>query len=96
MFDLITGTLERPLRERAPGSKTTSIVLHVVVLTLVVGIPLLRVTNTLPDMPEMMAFAVAPPAPPPPPPPPPAQLRLRRGPQNPAQPRSPCTKQPDS
>ena len=84
MFDLITGTLERPLRERAPGSKTASIVLHVVVLTLVVGIPLLRVTNTLPDMPEMMAFAAAPPAPPPPPPPPPAQAPA---PARPAEPR---------
>ena len=84
MFDLITGTLERPLRERAPGSKVTSLVLHVVVLTLVIGIPLLRVTNTLPDMPDIMAFAVAPPAPPPPPPPPPAQAPA---PARPAEPR---------
>ena len=75
MFDLITGTMERPLRERAPGSKITSIVVHVVVLTLVVVIPLLRVTNTLPDMPTIMAFAGAPPAPPPPPPPAPAPAR---------------------
>ena len=71
MFDLITGTMERPLRERAPGSKVTSIVVHVVVLTFIVVIPLLRVTNTLPDMQTMMAFAVESPAPPPPPPPPP-------------------------
>jgi len=71
MFDLITGTMERPLRERAPGSKVTSIVVHIVVLTLVVIIPVLRVTNTLPDMQTMMAFAAEPPAPPPPPPPPP-------------------------
>jgi protein TonB len=93
MFDLITGTLERPLRERAPGSKVASIVLHVVVLTLVVGIPLLRVTNTLPDMPAIMAFAVAPPAPPPPPPPPAAPAPAR-----PAEPRptaQPVTKQPE-
>jgi protein TonB len=93
MFDLITGTLERPLRERAPGSKVASIVLHVVVLTLVVGIPLLRVTNTLPDMPSIMAFAVAPPAPPPPPPPPAAPA-----PAQPAEPRTiaqPVTKQPE-
>ena len=92
MFDLITGTLDRPLRERAPGSKVASIVLHVVVLTLVVGIPLLRVTNTLPDMPDMMAFTVAPPAPPPPPPPPPAAAPAR-----PAEPRptaQPVTQQP--
>src|SRR3989442_867947 len=56
MFDLITGTMERPLRERAPGSKVTSIVVHVVVLTLVVVIPLLRATNTLPDMHTLMVF----------------------------------------
>lgn len=84
MFDLITGTLKRPLRERAPGSKAVSIALHVVVLTLVVGIPLLRVTNTLPDMPTIMAFAAAPPAPPPPPPPPPAPAPA---PARPAEPR---------
>ena len=71
MFDLITGTMERPLRERAPGSKVTAIVVHVILLTLVVVIPVLRVTNTLPDMQTMMAFAVESPAPPPPPPPPP-------------------------
>jgi len=70
MFDLITGTIERPLRERAPGSKVMSITLHVIVLTLVVGIPLLRVTNTLPDVQTIMAFAAVPPAAPPPPPPP--------------------------
>jgi hypothetical protein len=33
MFDLITGTMERPLRERASGSKITAIVVHVIVLT---------------------------------------------------------------
>jgi outer membrane biosynthesis protein TonB len=76
MFDLITGTMERPLRERAPGSAVTSIALHVVVLTLAVGIPLMSVTSTLPDTPTMMAFTAAPPAPPlPPPPPPPSPAR---------------------
>ena len=59
MFDLITGTIERPLRERAPTSTVVSIVLHVVVLTLVIGIPLLRVTNRMPDLPTIMAFAAA-------------------------------------
>jgi protein TonB len=75
MFDLITGTMERPLRERAPGSKLTAIVVHLIVLTLVVVIPVLRVTNTLPDMQTMMAFAAESPAPPPPPPPPPPPAR---------------------
>jgi periplasmic protein TonB len=77
MFDLITGTMERPLRERSPRSTAVSLMLHVVVLTLVIGIPLLRVTNTLPDLPTIMAFAAAAPAPPPPPPPPPAPAAAR-------------------
>ncbi len=70
MFDLITGNIERPLREPSPGSKVVAVLGHAVVLTLIVGIPLLRVTNTLPDVPTMMAFVAAPSTPPPPPPPP--------------------------
>ena len=58
MFDLISGTIDRPLRDPAPGSKVTTVAVHAVVLTLVVVIPLLRVTNVLPDMQTMMAFAV--------------------------------------
>jgi protein TonB len=75
MFDLITGSVERPLRERAPGSKVVSIVLHIVVLTLVLGIPLLTVTNALPEVPSMLAFVAPMPAAPPPPPPPPPPAR---------------------
>jgi len=75
MFDLITGNAERPLRERAPGSKVVSIALHIVVLTLVLGIPLLTATNTLPKVPAMMAFVTEAPATPPPPPPPPPPAR---------------------
>ena len=72
MFDLITGSQERPLRERSVGSKLISLVVHVVVVTLVIVVPLLRVTNTLPPMPaSIMAFVASAPAPPPPPPPPP-------------------------
>ena len=70
MFDLITGNTERPLRERAPGSKVLSIVLHVVILTVVIGIPLLTVTETMPEVPSIMAFVAPPPTAPPPPPPP--------------------------
>src|SRR3954469_5609905 len=79
MFDLITGTAERPLRKKAIGSKVVSMAVHAVVATLVVVIPLLRVTNTLPEMPVMMAFVAAVPeaAPPPPPPPPPAATAPR-------------------
>ena len=72
MFDLITESLERPLRKKSVGSKVLSLAVHAGVVTLVVVVPLLRVTNTLPEMPAMMAFVAAvPEAPPPPPPPPP-------------------------
>src|SRR5438045_645731 len=81
MFDLITGTAERPLRKKAIGPKVVSMAVHAVVATLVVVIPLLRVTNTLPEMPAMMAFVAAVPeaAPPPPPPPPPPAATAPRG-----------------
>jgi len=72
MFDLITGTGERPLRERSFTSKVVAIATHVVVVTVVIAIPLLRATNQLPELPTMRAFVVEPSAPPPPPPPPPA------------------------
>lgn len=78
MFDLLAGTLERPLRERAPLSKVVAALIHGVVLTLLVGIPLLRVTNVLPEVPAIMAFVAAPAAPPPPPPPPPARAVTAR------------------
>ena len=71
MFDLITGTIERPLRERSVGSKVVAAVVHSVVILCVVGIPLLLSTDQLPPIvPTMLAFVAAPPAPPPPPPPP--------------------------
>jgi protein TonB len=73
MFDLITDTLERPLRERSRSSKIVAVVAHIVVLLVVVVIPLLLATNELPSVPTMMAFVAPspePPAPPPPPPPP--------------------------
>ena len=70
MFDLVTGNNERPLREQMFGPKVLSITVHVIIAGLVVVVPLLRVTNTLPPMPAMMAFVASEPPPPPPPPPP--------------------------
>ena len=63
MFDLITGPGERPLRERSVTSKVVAVATHVVVIILVIAIPLLRVTNQLPELPTMRAFLVAPSAP---------------------------------
>jgi protein TonB len=86
MFDFITETTERPLRQRHPYTKVVSAALHVVVVTLVVGIPLLGVTETLPMVPDMLAFvAEAPPAPPPPPPPPPPAPRSAATPSKPVE-----------
>jgi protein TonB len=72
MFDLITGNVDRPFHEDSPRSTIVSVAAHAVVLVLVVGIPLLGVTNTLPEVPTAMAFVASVPAPAPPPPPPPA------------------------
>ena len=87
MFDLVAGSAERPLRERAPGSTAVSVILHVIVLTLAVGVPLMRVTNTLPDVPSaIMAFVAAPPTVVAPPPPPPASGPPKAAPRQPATP----------
>jgi protein TonB len=72
MFDIITDTAERPLRERSLGSKLVAVVVHATIILALVVIPLLGVTNQLPPvLPTMMAFVAAVPAAPPPPPPPP-------------------------
>jgi len=70
MFDLVThGQQGRPLREAAPGSTVTSIVVHAIVVTLVLVVPLLRITHALPPPVAVGAFVASAPAPPPPPPP---------------------------
>lgn len=72
MFDVYSGTLRQ---KAAVGPLVVSVVGHVVVVTLVIIMPILYATNTLPQVPDMMAFVAAMPAtapPPPPPPPPPA------------------------
>lgn len=68
MFDLYSGEHKGP---RKTGPVLVSIAGHLVLVTLVVVVPLLYATDTLPKLPTMMAFAADMPAPPPPPPPPP-------------------------
>ena len=70
MFDLVTERTERPFRQPALVPRVLSTALHVIVVTIVIAIPLLTVTDSLPDTPSMMAFVADTPAPPPPPPPP--------------------------
>src|SRR5438477_10704200 len=73
MFDLIVnGDKRRPFHDGTIAPVVASVGLHTALLTAVVILPLLYVTNTLPEMPTMLAFVAEPPAPPPPPPPPPA------------------------
>jgi protein TonB len=70
MFELITGEAKHtPRHQSLPILVST--VAHVVVLGVVIAVPLLLMTEQLPEIPTMMAFVTAPPAPPPPPPPPP-------------------------
>ena len=68
MFDLYSGEQKGP-RKVAPV--VVSVIGHLVMVTLVVIVPLLYATDTIPKLPSMMAFAADMPAPPPPPPPPP-------------------------
>jgi protein TonB len=76
MFDLVTGKARHlPRNPALPIVLSTAA--QVIVLGLVVAIPVLFVTEQLPQMPTMMAFVAAPPTPPPPPPPPPAPAPAR-------------------
>jgi protein TonB len=68
MFDLIAGR-ERHLPSHATLPIVASTFSQTLVIALVVGVPMLFVTDRLPEVPTMMAFVAAPPAPPPPPPP---------------------------
>jgi protein TonB len=69
MFDLIAGGPRVQLQQKTPAPLVLSIGGHVVAVTLLIALPLLFATESLPEVPTMMAFVVAAPAPPPPPPP---------------------------
>lgn len=69
MFDLITGQARH-----IPGGGGVPVLvssaLHLIGLGAVIAVPVLLMTDVLPEVPTMMAFVAAAPAPPPPPPPP--------------------------
>jgi protein TonB len=69
MFDLIAGTRKTEGR-RALLPALVSVGAHATIVSLFIVLPLLYVTDQLPQGPTMMAFIAAPPSPPPPPPPP--------------------------
>jgi protein TonB len=70
MFELITGEAQHAPRPHAIPLLATTIA-HVAIVGAVIAVPLLFLTEQLPEIPDMMAFVAAPPAPSPPPPPPP-------------------------
>ena len=66
MFDLISERPRHPFDDPTAASVVVSVIGHGVILLAVVGASFLA-TGELPDVPDMMAFAVDAPAPPPPP-----------------------------
>jgi protein TonB len=71
MFDLTAGTLDRPFRDKHASATAFSLAAHVAIIGTVAWIVLFSVSETIPQVPSMMAFVAEAPAPPPPPPPPP-------------------------
>jgi periplasmic protein TonB len=71
MFDLITESTERPLREKSVGSKVAAVLAHAAGLSAVIAFTLSRAATVPPDVRTTLAF-VAPPIEPPPLPAPPA------------------------
>jgi protein TonB len=70
MFDLVTGTVDRPFRDRRVAARVFSVAAHVVIVGGLIGAALFAITEGLPEAPAMMAFVAEMPAPPPPAPPP--------------------------
>ena len=71
MFALTSGTIDRPFRDTHAAATAISVAAHLAVLGGVIAVVLFAVSDTLPEVPTMMAFVAELPAPPPPPPPPP-------------------------
>ena len=71
MFELFSQDRRRaPHRSSIPVLISTAV--HVIVLGVVLAIPILYVSEELPEIPDMLTFVVSAAPPPPPPPPPPA------------------------
>jgi protein TonB len=76
MFDLTAGTIDRPFRDPHASATVLSIATHIAVIGSIAWVLLFSVSDTLPEVPTMMAFVAAAPAPSaPPPPPPPAAAK---------------------
>ena len=67
---MISGGTRHPFHGGRVAPQMVSIAVHAAVLSTVILLPLLFVTETLPVVPTLLAFVASPVAPPPPPPPP--------------------------
>lgn len=72
VFDLTSGTVDRPFHDRHVVPTILSVAAHIVVVGAVVGAALFLLTEGLPEPPQVMLVFVTDVAPPPPPPPPPS------------------------
>lgn len=70
MFDYVNHQPEQQPGRPRYMTAGVSAIMHVLVLGIAVGLPILYASNELPTPPDMMAFVMEPPPPPPPPPPP--------------------------
>jgi protein TonB len=71
MFELTSGTIDRPFRDKHASATALSVATHVAILGGMAWIVLFSASDKLPEVPSMMAFVASAPAPSPPPPPPP-------------------------
>ncbi|HKY19867.1 MAG TPA: energy transducer TonB [Vicinamibacterales bacterium] len=71
MFDLTAETIDRPFRDSHVSTTVLSIVAHVTVLGSIAWVVVFSVSDTLPEVPTMIAFVAEAPVPSTPPPPPP-------------------------
>jgi periplasmic protein TonB len=81
MFDLTSGTLDRPFLDTHSGATVVSVTTHLIVLGSIAAALLFGASGELPEVPTMMAFVAEAPAPPLPPPPPPPSVRTQSKPQ---------------
>ena len=79
MFDLIAGR-ETHLPSHPTAPILLSTIAQAMLIAVIALIPVLFVSERLPEVPTMLAFVAAPPAPPPPPPPPPVAARPKHAP----------------
>jgi periplasmic protein TonB len=78
MFDLTAGTIDRPFRDSHASATVLSAATHVAVIAGVAWVVLFSVSDTLPEVPTVMAFVADAPVPSPPPPPPPPAAKAAK------------------